>query len=103
MLMWVQILVFSVDENANKALVCVVPRNKSSQLNVLESLNVDLKPLEGKDGGGKGDLTHGQVSKSLWLLNFGLSAQTPRTFSLNPVFESFLARQTRQNSHLVIT
>lgn len=57
-------MVFSMDENAKKTLVCAgVPEksNKSDQINVLEWLKVALKPLEGKGGGGKGGLAQGQV------------------------------------------
>ncbi|XP_057463277.1 LOW QUALITY PROTEIN: alanine--tRNA ligase-like [Actinidia eriantha] len=57
------VMVFSMDETANKVLVCAgVPEkgDKCKQLKVLEWLVAALKPLKGKGGGGKGGLAQGQ-------------------------------------------
>ncbi|CAA2961208.1 alanine--tRNA ligase [Olea europaea subsp. europaea] len=59
------IMVFSEDENVNKALVCAgVPEQggKYSQLNVKDWLKQALDPIKGKGGGGKGGLAQGQGS-----------------------------------------
>ncbi|CAL5368475.1 unnamed protein product [Camellia sinensis] len=60
----IEVMVFSTDETANKALVYAgVPEkgDKCKQLKVLEWLVAALKPLKGKGGGGKGGLAQGQV------------------------------------------
>ncbi|KAL2545633.1 Alanine--tRNA ligase [Forsythia ovata] len=59
------IMVFSKDENVNKALVCAgVPDQggKYRQLNVKDWLKEALDPIKGKGGGGKGGLAQGQGS-----------------------------------------
>lgn len=59
------VMVFSKDENVNKALVCAgVPEQggKYSELNVKDWLKQALDPIKGKGGGGKGGLAQGQVT-----------------------------------------
>ncbi|CAH9070866.1 unnamed protein product [Cuscuta epithymum] len=61
----IPVLIFSTDESANKVLVCAgVPEksDKCKELSVKEWLNVALKPLGGKGGGGRGGLAQGQAS-----------------------------------------
>ncbi|KAH0449665.1 hypothetical protein IEQ34_020357 [Dendrobium chrysotoxum] len=56
------VMVFSTDENLNKAVVCAgVPNNPSMKgLAVLEWLTAAMKPISGKGGGGKNGIAQGQ-------------------------------------------
>lgn len=56
----IPVMVFSIDETANKALVCAGVPEKCKQIKVLEWLVEALKPLKGKGGGGKGGVAQGQ-------------------------------------------
>lgn len=61
-------MVVSIDESAEKAVVCAgVPEksDKCKQLNAKDWLNAALGALNGK-GGGKANLAQGQVSGLLW-------------------------------------
>ncbi|XP_020695328.1 alanine--tRNA ligase-like [Dendrobium catenatum] len=55
-------MVFSTDENLNKAVVCAgVPNNPSLKgLAALEWLTAAMKPISGKGGGGKNGIAQGQ-------------------------------------------
>ena len=64
----ISVMVFSTDENTNKAVVYGgVPENgeKFKQLEVSEWLTAALEPLKGRCGKGKGGLAQGQVSHFL--------------------------------------
>ncbi|KAI0492941.1 hypothetical protein KFK09_027217 [Dendrobium nobile] len=56
------VMVFSTDENLNKAVVCAgVPNNPSLKgLAALEWLTAAMKPISGKGGGGKNGIAQGQ-------------------------------------------
>ncbi|KAL0906871.1 hypothetical protein M5K25_025400 [Dendrobium thyrsiflorum] len=56
------VMVFSTDENLNKAVACAgVPNNPSMKgLAVLEWLTAAMKPISGKGGGGKNGIAQGQ-------------------------------------------
>lgn len=56
----IPVMVFSIDETANKALVCAGVPEQCKQIEVLEWLGEALKPLKGKGGGGKGGVAQGQ-------------------------------------------
>jgi alanyl-tRNA synthetase len=56
----IPVMVFSIDETANKALVCAGVPEQCKQIEVLEWLVEALKPLNGKGGGGKGGVAQGQ-------------------------------------------
>lgn len=61
----VSVMVFSVDETANKAIVYAGVPDKGNTwkgLEVSEWLTVALGPLKGRCGKGKGGLAQGQVS-----------------------------------------
>lgn len=65
-------MVFSTDENSNKAVVCAGVPDKSDQfkqLDVIEWLTTALGPIKGKGGKGKSGLASGQVQSSFFLFS----------------------------------
>lgn len=69
-------MVFSIDETANKALVCAGVPEQCKQIEVLEWIGEALKPLKGKGGGGKGGVAQGQVSNFPIVTNLSLMANS---------------------------
>lgn len=66
----IPVMVFSIDEITNKAIICACVPEKSEmskQLEVSEWLTTALGPLKGKGGKGKGGLASGQVITSQML------------------------------------
>lgn len=87
----ISVMVFSVDETANKAIVYAGVPDKGNTwkgLEVSEWLTVALGPLKGRCGKGKGGLAQGQVSKFFSVKHMFLSNLTLHRFALILFFYS---------------